>query len=87
MAEITAEITAYDGLRADLEANHLGKWVLVHDLKLVCIFDTFEQTAERAVHDFGAGPYLIRQVGAPPMTLPASVMYQRGGRANDQVRV
>jgi hypothetical protein len=24
---------------------------------------------------FGSGPYLIRQVGAPPVTLPASVVY------------
>jgi hypothetical protein len=27
------------------------------------------------VQKFGSGPYLIRQVGASPIVLPASVMY------------
>ena len=41
----------------------------------VKVFDDFEATAEEAVRRFGRGPYLIRQVAAPPVTLPASVMY------------
>jgi hypothetical protein len=74
-SDIDKEIAAYDALRNDLEAQHMGKWVLVHDGKLVAVFDSFEIAAEDAVRKFGRGPYLIRQVGAPPITLPASVMY------------
>lgn len=75
MAELDQEIEAYNGMSAELEAHHMGKWVLVHDLHLVNIYDSFEAAAEEAVRLFGRGPYLIRQVGAPPVTLPASVMY------------
>lgn len=76
MAELSEEIAAYDALKGDLEAKHLGKWALVHDRKLVDVYDTFDAAAESAVRQFGRGPYLIRQIGVPPLTLPASVMYQ-----------
>jgi len=72
---INEEITAYEGLRESLEADHMGKWALIHNRELVSLFGTFEEAAETAVGKFGRGPYLIRRVGAPPMTLPASVMY------------
>ena len=76
MADINDEIAAYDAMRQELEANHMGKWALVRDRKLVSLFDSFEETAEMAVERFGRGPYLIRQIGAPPLALPASVMYK-----------
>lgn len=76
MPEIDREITAYEGMRGDLEAHHMGKWVLLYNCKLIQVYDSFEETAEDAVRRFGSGPYLIRQVGAPPVILPASVMYR-----------
>lgn len=72
---LTDEIAAYELMRAELESSHLGKWALVHDKNLIGIFDSVEAAAEQAVQKFGRGPYLIRQIGAPPITLPASVMY------------
>jgi hypothetical protein len=47
----------------------------VHQQQLVALYSTFEAAAEEAVRRFGRGPYLIRQIGAPPLILPASVMY------------
>ena len=76
MAELDVEISAYDCMREQLEAEHMGKWVLLHDRQLVGAYDSFEAAAEEAVKRFGSGPYLIRQVGAQPITMPASVMYQ-----------
>jgi hypothetical protein len=78
MADLDDEIAFYETLRADLESRQLGKWVLVHDRKLEGTYDAFEDAAVDAVGRFGRGPYLIRQVGAPPVTLPASVMYNLG---------
>ena len=72
---VEAEIAAYDEMREELEAKHTGKWVLFHGRQLISLYDTFEAVAEDAVRRFGRGPYLIRQVGAPPVVLPASVMY------------
>jgi hypothetical protein len=76
MAELDQEIAAFEGMSKELETHHMGKWVLIHDLKLTDIYDSLESAAEDAVRKFGRGPYLIRQIGAPPVVLPASVMYR-----------
>jgi hypothetical protein len=76
MAELDIEISAYDAMRERLEAEHMGKWVLLKNRELVGVYDSFERAAEDAVDRFKGGPYLIRQVGAPPVSLPASVMYR-----------
>ena len=34
MSELDAEIQAYEQMRADLEAKHMGEWVVVHDGQL-----------------------------------------------------
>jgi hypothetical protein len=66
MADLNDEISAYDGMRSDLETKYLGKWALVHDQALIGTYETFEAAANEAVQRFGRGPYLIRQIGAPP---------------------
>ena len=75
MIELDREIAAYDTMRADLENHHMGEWALVFDGKLIGAFPSFDEAAQLAVQDFGRGPYLIRQIGAPPVTMPASVVY------------
>ena len=77
MPDIRDEIAAYESMQSALESEHIGEWALVRDGKLVRLYDSFETVAEEAVRRFGRGPYLIRQVGAPPVTLPASVLYHR----------
>ncbi len=70
------EIAAYVRMKADLEAHHMGKWVLIHGEELIDTYDELDTVAQEAVRRFGRGPYLIRQVGAPDkVTLPASVLY------------
>lgn len=66
------EIAAYERMRAKLETEHNGSWVLIRGGELQGTFDDFEAAADVAVERFGRGPYLIRQVGAGPITLPAS---------------
>jgi hypothetical protein len=75
MAELKDDLAAYRAIQADLEAKALGQWVVVHDRKLIGVFGSFDDAAKDAVHFFGRGPYLIRQIGAPAVTMPASVMY------------
>lgn len=75
MSDIDREIAAYETMRAELENQHMGEWVLVFDEKLVGVFPSFDEAAKEAVKKFSRGPYLIRQVGAPPITMPASVVY------------
>jgi hypothetical protein len=82
MASIADEIAAFDEMKADLEAEHFGEWVVFHARKLIKTYKDFESAASDAVEQFGAGPYLIRQIGAPPMSLPASLM-SRPAHAQD----
>lgn len=76
MSDLLTEIEAYEALRAGLEVSSMGKWVVVKDQKVFDTYDTFEQAAEHAVEQFGRGPYLIRQIGASPVTIPASLMFR-----------
>lgn len=79
MADVKENIAAYEAMRSDLEAKHPGDWALVHDLQLIGTYPTFNDAAHEAVARFGRGPYLIRQISAPPVRLPASVMYHALG--------
>jgi hypothetical protein len=72
---VRADIIAYEAMRSELEASHIGSWVLVYDRDLVGIYDSFESAAGVAVSKFGKGPYLIRRIGSASVTLPTSVMY------------
>lgn len=76
MGVLSNEINAYEEMRDFLETDHFGEWVVVFDEKLAGTYGSFEAAAEDAVRKFGRGPYLIRQVGAAPITLPASVLYR-----------
>lgn len=76
MSELRQDIEAFNSMREDLELDHFGKWVVFYSEKLDGIFGSFEEAANVAVERYGRGPYLIKQVGAPPITLPASVLYR-----------
>ncbi len=75
MALLSMEIAAYERMRDVLEADHFGKWVVVHDEQLIGTYEDFQEAAVEAVERFGRGPYLIREVGAGPIRLPSSVLY------------
>ena len=76
MSTLSKEIAAYDRLRNELETDHAGEWVVLHGEHVIGTYDDFQDAATDAVRRFGRGPYLIRRVGAPPITLPSSVMYR-----------
>jgi hypothetical protein len=75
MATLDAELEAYRTEAAQLEETHAGKWVIFHGSSRIAIHDSFERAAEDAVSRFGRGPYLIRQIGAPPIVIPVSIAY------------
>jgi len=74
--QLAAEIRAFEAMRPLLEKNYLGKFVVIRGGALVGAWDTLDAAAREAVLRFGRGPYLIRQVGAPPSIVPASVMFR-----------
>lgn len=73
---LETEIATYDALFDDLVKHHFAKFVVIRGDSFLGAFDNFENAANAAVQAFGAGPFLIRQVGAAPASLPASVLYR-----------
>ena len=67
--ELDAQIEVYDAMREELEREHRGKWVVIHDEELVGTYRSFQAAAIDAVEKFGRGPYLIREIGEPPIVL------------------
>ena len=76
MTALSDEIAAYERMKNGLETDHFGQWALVHQEQLIGTYESFESAADDAVQKFGEGPYLIRQIGIPAPSLPASVLYR-----------
>jgi hypothetical protein len=75
-APLALELETLERHRGELERTHPGKFVVIKGDAIVGTWDTLDAAAGNAVARFGRGPYLIRQIGAPPPSLPASVMYR-----------
>jgi hypothetical protein len=75
MTVLSDDIAAFDRMRADLEDNHHNEWVVFYQGQFVDAFIDFEAAATAAVDRFDTGPYLIRQVGAPPISLPGGMVF------------
>lgn len=76
MTSLVKEMAAYEEMRAHLEIEHLGEWVVFYEETLIGTYPTFQEAAADATQRFGRGPYLIRKVGEGPIKLPASVLYR-----------
>ncbi|MDR3470749.1 MAG: hypothetical protein P4M09_03530 [Devosia sp.] len=76
MANLKADIAAFERMKGELEAGHLHAWALFHDGKFVDTFADFEAAATIAVKRFDQGPFLIRQVGAGPVQLPGGTVFR-----------
>ena len=70
------EIATFERELDRLTREHAGKFVLVHGEEIVDAFDTFENAADAGLARFGAGPFLIRQVGGDEPRLSIAAMYR-----------
>lgn len=75
MGVLRDDIAAFDRMGAKLLEKHKGEWALFQGGEFVGAYADFEAAATIAVDRFGAGPYLIRQVGAPPIQLPGGMVF------------
>lgn len=82
VADLNDDIAVFESMRTELEARHMGEWAVIFNREMIGTFESFEAAAQEAVKRFGRGPYLIRQIGAPRMALPASAMYVFGNVRN-----
>ena len=75
MATLKDNVKAYDALRDELEARHMGEWVVIYDKRLVGTFPEFHQATMFAIERFGRGPYHIKQIGEPPFNLSPTLTF------------
>ena len=68
--ELDRQAECYAASLEEMEAKHMGKWVVFHDEKFVGAYDSLEEAEIDAYRQFGDDPYMTRQVGAPPVSLP-----------------
>lgn len=76
MTVLGDDIAAFERMRAELEAEHGRKWAVFHSGQFQAVFAEFDDAAAAAVDQFGSGPYLIRQIGAPAaIQLPGGMIF------------
>ena len=68
-ASLQENIAAYKKMKEELKKHHRLKWVIFYDTEFIGAYDDSAAAARVAISRFGRGPYLIRQVDAPPRTL------------------
>ncbi len=75
MEELAREAEVYRRHRSQLEADHLGEWIVIHGDEIVGTYPDFQDAARVAVVRFGRGPYMIREIGEHKQFLSASLLY------------
>ncbi len=74
---LDSEIAAFEAHVDELTAHHMGKFVVFHGGQLQGAYDTFDTAFRSASLQFGADPFLVRQVGSgTSFPVPASVAYR-----------
>ena len=74
MGKLDTEIATYERMQEHLEANHKGEWAVIHGEEFVGTYPNFQVAVDAAVRQFGRGPYLIREIGPPPIVLPPYIV-------------
>lgn len=65
-ATLAENIAAFEDSRDQLERERFGRWAVFHNAALAGDFPDLQEAAAFAVQNYGRGPYMIRQIGAPP---------------------
>ena len=58
---------AYEAIKAKMEAEHMGRTVLMHKGEVVDIFDESEDAYMAGCEKYGPGHFMIQLVGQRPL--------------------
>ena len=56
MTTLTEDIAAYEEIRAEVELDHFGEWVVVHNGALTGTYESFDAAAPRGCQEVWTGP-------------------------------
>ena len=68
-AHIEENYTAYEAMQEKLEAEHMGRTVLIHKGEVVDIFDESEDAYMAGCDRYGLGQFMIHLVGQRPVPI------------------
>ncbi|PZU74874.1 MAG: hypothetical protein DI531_06540 [Brevundimonas sp.] len=78
MTVLKDDIASFERMKSELETHHRMAWVVFHHGQFVDVYPDFDAAASDAIERFDTGPFLIRQVGAPPQIhLPGGMVFTR----------
>ena len=60
---------AYEVIKHELEAKHMGRIVLMYRGKVVDIYDSEDDAYDAGCDSYGAGNFAIKVIGKPPIHL------------------
>ena len=66
MSVLSADIASFEEMRSELETQHRLEWVVFYKGRFIDVYPDFDAAASDAIDRFDSGPFLIRQLGAPP---------------------
>ena len=83
MATLEENVAAYEKMLEALETHHMHQWVVIYDKVFIDTFPDFQETAHKAVTQFGPGSYHIKRIGEPPLQIAPALRFFLT-HANDQ---
>lgn len=71
---LETELETYRHLGENARQQHTHEWVVISGKKILGYYKEFEEAALKAFAAFGDQPFLIRQIDAPPITVPQLIL-------------
>ena len=75
MAEIRKNFRAYQSMEKEPEHDHFGRIAILHDGKLVSIYNDRGDAYDIGCEKFGLGHLSLKQIGEKPVSLGAATQY------------
>ena len=75
MSELLKNRDAYNEMREELEANHLGRVALFHNGEFIRAYNDRDDAYDIGVETYGMGNFSIKRIGSQPTSLGAASMY------------
>ena len=73
--ELKKNIKAYNAIWKELEHDHHGRTALLHDGRLVSIYNDRWDARAIGCERFGEGRFSLERIGTPPASLGAATEY------------
>lgn len=68
-ADVLKNFTAFEAMRAELEASHLGKFAVLHDGQLVGTYASIREARTAGSTHCGVGNFSTQEIRAEPIEL------------------